>query len=100
MRTLAVFGSIACLISLQALADCVEPKASASLPDGSTASREDMVSAMKILRDYDAATKEYAACLEKIGGNLTKQNAAVDRVEKLAARYNAELRAFKKRSGG
>jgi hypothetical protein len=55
---------------------------------------------MKILRDYDAATKEYAACLEKIGGNLTKQNAAVDRVEKLAARYNAELRAFKKRSGG
>jgi hypothetical protein len=99
MKTAAALASLACLISLQAHADCVEPKAAPTVPDGATASREDMVSAMTLLKSYDSATKEYIACLEKVGGNPTKQAAASERVQKIADKFNGELRTFKKRSG-
>lgn len=98
MKALAVSVAIACVISAPAFA-CVEPDLGMPLPHGATASRDEMLSAQKAIRTYDAAVKEYSACLEKIGGSRAKGNDAVDKLAKLADQFNAELREFKKRSG-
>jgi hypothetical protein len=98
MKALAVGVLTACLISAPAFA-CVEPELATPLPDGATASRDAMLSAQKAIRAYDAAVKEYAACLETTGGSRVKGNNAVDKLSKIADQFNAELRAFKKRSG-
>ena len=98
MKKLVALGSIACLISLQAYADCVVPEPVPSAPDGATASRDDMVSAQKAFRSYDAAVKEYTTCLEKTVGAELRQNMAVEKLHIVADKFNAELRTFKKRT--
>lgn len=99
MKALAVVGLIASLMSLPAFANCVEPQAVPSVPDGATASRDDMLSAQKALISYNTVVTEYATCLEKIGGSSSRQNEAVEKLRRIANRFNAELRAFRKRSG-
>ncbi len=99
MKALAVVGLIACLMSLPAFAGCVEPQAVPFVPDGATASRDDMLSAQKALISYNTVVAEYATCLEKRGGSASKQNEAVEKLRIVANRFNAELRAFRKRSG-
>jgi hypothetical protein len=98
MRALAVAGLIACLISHRAFA-CDEPLAVPTVPDGTTASRDEMLAAVKAFRAYDAEVREYAVCLEKSGGSELKQAAAVGKLQKFADKFNAELRVFKKKSG-
>ena len=99
MKTLALVGLIACLASLPALAECIQPQDSPRLPDGATASREDMVAAGNAIRSYDAAVKEFAECERKAGSNPARADRAVEAVTAIAAKFNAELRAFKNKSG-
>lgn len=71
------------------------------LPDGSSAAEADMVAAQQAVKAYVAETQEYLACLEfegkgRAGGDWTKKyNDASTRMEKLAAEFNKQLRAFK-----
>jgi hypothetical protein len=99
MRVAAVLVALTCLTSLPAFADCVAPGAVPQAPDGATASRDSMLSAHKIFLKYDADVREYTSCLERSGGNPIQQDAAVDRLQKVAAQFNAELRVFRKRRG-
>jgi|ERR1700722_1276571 hypothetical protein len=99
MKALAVVGLIACLASLPALADCVEPQDSPRLPDGITASREDMIEAMKVMKAYDSAVREFTECVQKTNGNRLKADRAVDRLTATADKFNAALRVFKQRNG-
>src|SRR5262245_8593146 len=48
-----------------AYADCSYPKAPDAVPDGKTATEEQMVKAMDALKDYNTAITEYLACLDK-----------------------------------
>jgi hypothetical protein len=98
MKALAVVGLIACLASLPALAECVEPQESPHLPDGATASREDMIAAMKALKTYDAAVREFTECVKKGSGNQLQANRAVDRLTATADKFNTALRVFKQRN--
>lgn len=72
-----------------------------TLPDGATAVEADMVKAQQSVKAYVAETQEYLACLEfegkgRSGGDWTKKyNDASTRMEKLAAEFNKQLRAFK-----
>ena len=88
----------ACLVSAPAFA-CVDPDLGTPVPDGATASREEMLSAQKAMRAYDAAVKEFSACLAASGASEMKGNVAVAKLTKVADQFNAELRAFKKRKG-
>jgi hypothetical protein len=100
MKALAIGGLIACLASHSALADCVPPQPPQRLPDGATASREDMMSAMQTIRDYEAAVKEFSECARHAHNETEMQTAdrAVDKVRMIADKFNSELYAFKKRN--
>jgi hypothetical protein len=87
----------------------------AKIPNGATASTEQMLAGQKSVKEYMAAMDEYLACIDSEekeaiesadGANdeelarrkVTtdkKYNAAVDEMELLAAQFNEEVRAYK-----
>jgi hypothetical protein len=99
MRVAAAIVALACLTSLPAFAECVAPIALPDVPDGTTASRDSMLSAQKTFLQYDADMRGYATCLERNGASIAQYDAAVSQLHKNAAKFNAELRAFRKRGG-
>lgn len=74
-----------------------------TLPDGATATEGQMADAVKAVKAYIAATEEYQACLTAEGkrGKMDVEgyNKSTERMEKLAANFNKQLKAFKSRGG-
>ncbi len=64
------------------------------------ATREQMISAQAAVKAYNAAVTAYTECARKEGVNDVQINVVTDQLEKLANQFNAELRAFKQKSGG
>lgn len=103
-------------LSLPALA-CDYPE-SAEIPNGSTATREEMLAGQQAVKDYIAAMEEYLACIEeeeqatletlpdisdeeRVNRERTltmKHNAAVEEMELVAARFNEEVRVYRAQS--
>lgn len=92
--------------------------AAPQVPDGSTASREQMSAARIAFQTYDAATNAYAKCVDsavqRLAGELkgkappeelqrleqfgmSAHNTAIDQEQALADRLNGQIRAFKAR---
>jgi hypothetical protein len=88
------------------------------VPEGSTASREQMSAARIAFQNYDAATNAYAKCVDsavqRLAGELkgkasaeelqrleqfgmSAHNTAIDQEQALADRLNSQIRAFKAR---
>lgn len=102
-----------------AYAACTYPRAPASLPDGGTATMEEMVAGQKQVKQYVAEMDEYLKCLDAeapkpaADAQLTddqkkeyaraesmraqKHNAAVAEMEAVAERFNQQLRAFREK---
>jgi hypothetical protein len=99
-------------------AECTYPKAPTGLPDGATATEDEMVSGMKAIKEYNAAVTTYLSCLEsematrieaagpdapaeqveQIKAIHTKRhNAAVEELESNAARFNEQVKVYKNR---
>jgi hypothetical protein len=99
-------------------AECVYPKAPASIPDGKTATEEQMITGMKAVKDYNAQVTAYLSCLDmqmqtdisSAGAeappetiaqikaiNAKRHNAAVEELESHAARFNEQVKAYKGR---
>jgi hypothetical protein len=96
---------------------CEYPQ-SAEVPEGSTATKEEMLAGQAAVKDYMTAMEAYLACIEKAEKDtvasmpditdeerasrdaaLTKKyNAAVQEMELVAARFNEEVRAYKESS--
>lgn len=114
--TLALAGL---LLMGVASAECIYPRAPASLPDGATATEEEMVSGMKTVKEYNTEVTAYLSCLEmemntrieaagsdapadqiaQIKAIHTKRhNAAVEELEAHAARFNEQVKTYKSRS--
>jgi hypothetical protein len=110
---------IAALAAAPAYATCSYPKAPTNIPDGATATLEQMVAAQKAVKAYNDEIKAYTDCLKleheatvsKEGDKLTKEqkdemekmqvqknNAAVDEAEQVTARFNEQVKAFKTKS--
>ena len=102
-------------LPLSARADCTVPDAAVQIPDGSTATRDQMVAAQHEVKAYDTAVKSYGDCLQheldaKLASGGNKQqleaqydklnNAEVDRLQRIAGKFNDELRAFKAKNSG
>jgi hypothetical protein len=100
-------------------ADCSYPPAPAKIPDGATATLEEMVAGQKAVQEYSKAINDYNACIDKAlddqiakGGDklkpeqkadiqrveAQKHNAAVDQLQSVADRFNEQVKIFKARS--
>lgn len=120
-RTLTATTAAALLLMLlatplSARAGCSAPESAVQIPDGGTATRDQMVAAQRAIRAYDTAVKAYGDCLQHeldaklaIGSGNKQQleaqydrlnNAEVDKLQRLAGKFNDELRAFKAKNAG
>jgi hypothetical protein len=105
-RMLAVAAAAYCF-SLAAHADCVLPPAPNKIPDGATASEQEMVTAMQTLKEYNGDVDTYLKCLEfeakqnrlSAGDQEKMHNAAVDTLQKVATKFNEQVRTFKAKKG-
>jgi len=119
MKALASVLIVAAIAGGPAYAACSYPRAPANIPDGATATLEQMVAAQKSVKAYNDEIKAYTDCLKleheaavtKEGDKLTKEqkaelekmqvqknNAAVDEAESVTARFNEQVKAFKTKS--
>jgi hypothetical protein len=120
MKALVAFVLvIAGLAAAPAFATCSYPKAPSNIPDGATATLEQMVAAQKAVKAYNDEIKAYTDCLKlehdtavaKDSDKLTKEqkdemekmqvqknNAAVDEAEQVTARFNEQVKAYKAKS--
>ena len=115
MTTTALLRTVvACafLFAGAANADCAFPKPPASVPDGKTATEEEMVAAMSAFKTYNEEVNAFGKCLEqetkdKAAGTAQlmqlktmqtkKLNAAVDELQAKAKQFNEQVRIFKSR---
>ena len=99
-----------------AAADCVYPKAPTTLPQGSTATYEQMLEARTAVSAFDTAVYEFTVCLalqaqeirdngdlgeEELANALAQltaiHNAAIADAEFIAEQFNQQLRIFRER---
>ena len=117
MKALYSIALIAALAAGNAYAACTYPTPPAKLPDGATATRDEMLAGKKLVTEFDNAIGEYNTCLQKEADEAVaklsgddkekeakkaeiqkmadqKHNAAVEADEQVATRFNAQLRAY------
>ena len=102
------------LAAFAAQATCIYPRPPENIPDGATATYEQLVEAQKAVKQFDADIAAYNACLtmelltlladpaldearkaELEAMQVKKNNAAVDEAQAVADRFNEQLRAYK-----
>jgi hypothetical protein len=106
-KRLLAAAAVAYCMSMTAHADCVLPPAPSKIPDGKTANEQEMVTAMQTLKEYNGDVDTYLKCLDfeakqnrMSGGDQEKlHNAAVDTLQKVASKFNEQVRTFKSKSG-
>jgi hypothetical protein len=119
MKALLALTILAAAGAAPALADCPYPPAPSKIPDGATATLQEMLDGQKAVKDYDKAITEYVACIDKeVADNLAKagdkvtpeqkadmqkvemqkHNAAIDQEQSVADRFNEQVKVFKART--
>ena len=99
-----------------AYADCPYPAAPDKLPDGATATLQEMIAGQKAVGEYNKAVNDYVACIDKElddaiakGGDkikpeqktdmqrveTQKHNAAIDQLQSVADRFNEQVKVYK-----
>jgi len=116
MKSLLALAATAALASGAACADCPYPPAPDKLPDGATATLQDMLGGQKAVADYNKAVNDYVACIDKeleeaiakAGDKIKpeqkadmqrvetqKHNAAIDQLQSVADRFNEQVKVYK-----
>jgi hypothetical protein len=119
MKALLAMALGAALWGGVAYADCSYPVAPSKLPDGASATLEEMIAGQKTVKEYDKAIKDYVDCIDKevdqkiaqAGDKLKpeqkadmqkveaqKHNAAIDQLQSVADRFNEQVKVFKART--
>ena len=118
MRKTTAVSLIAALVAISPAALGCDYPQRASIPNGATASKEEMLEGQRAMKAYMAAMDEYLACIDREEKEtlatmtditdeerlnreaaLTKKhNAAVEEMELLAARFNEAVRDYKAQS--
>jgi hypothetical protein len=119
MKALFAMALTAALTAAPVHADCPYPAAPEKLPDGASATLEEMVAGQKAVKVYDKAINDYVACIDreleeaiKKGGDqlkpqqktdmqhveAQKHNAAIDQLQSIADRFNEQVKVFKART--
>ena len=112
-----VFLAVALLLASPLALACDYPNR-VDIPNGNTATQDDMLASQKAVKSYMAEMEAYLECIEaeetevRVGlGEMSdedvsnrenafnkKYNAAVAEMETVAARFNEEVRAYKAKS--
>lgn len=115
-KSIRIVASVTLIFAVQAGFACDYP-ARVSIPNGTTASKDEMLAGQKGVKQYVADMEVYLECLveeEKVARaameDLTpeaeqqreallskKYNAAVEEMEKVAAQFNSEVQAYRGR---
>ena len=108
-RLISAAAAALLMLSAGALhADCVFPSSEIDIPDGSKASKETMIAAVKRVKVYQAEMAAFRTCLEDelaavadpkpleaLQFHDLRFNASVTSEEEVANKLNNEIRAFK-----
>jgi hypothetical protein len=122
MKALLAIAATAALSAATAYADCSYPPPPDHLPDGNTATLQEMVEAQKAVKEYDKAINAYIACIQLERNDATakmakpgetptaqqkkamddmervevqKHNAAIDQLQSVADRFNEQVKVYK-----
>jgi hypothetical protein len=116
MKALLAIAAIACLSAAPVFADCPYPSGPKNVPDGNTATMDEMLATKKAVKEYDDATSAYLACIQKdhddalakLGDKATdkqkadleriaadRHNAAISQLQTVADRFNEQVRIYK-----
>jgi hypothetical protein len=121
MKLLTTAFAIPVLLAaaVTAQAACTYPQSPQKLPNGASATKDEMLAAQRVMKEYTASVEgAYLSCLEKEKTDAVaqldttdaaayekqkasldevhakKHNAAVDELQATAARWNDEIKAF------
>jgi hypothetical protein len=120
MKALLAMACTAALAgTASAYADCTYPSPPSKIPDGASATLEDMLAGQKAVKEYQKSMDDYVVCIDKevedkiakAGDSLKaqqkadmqkmeaqKHNAAVDQEQAIADRFNEQVKVFKART--
>jgi hypothetical protein len=108
MKALAIYGlGLTALIASSAHAACENPDM-VEVPDGATATMDDLLAVQASVKEYMESMEQYLACLneglEAAGEDapaefktlmITRHNTAVTEMETIAAKFNEEVQAYR-----
>jgi len=120
MKILTAVAAVPFLLAMGSTAEaaCTYPQAPQSMPNGATATKEEMLTAQSSVKEYVKAVQEtYLTCLDQEKATAVaaldntdpeyaqkktaleaitakKHNSALDELEAFVARWNAEKKAF------
>jgi hypothetical protein len=115
MKALFAISALAALAG-PVYADCSYPPPPAKIPDGNTATMQEMLDGKNAVTQYNKDINAYVACIKlehetavtTAGDKLTpqqkadmekievqKNNAAVDQLQSVADRFNEQIRSYK-----
>jgi len=105
MRKASMLLGVGLLFSMSAGADCVLPAPPSHLPDGHSADEQEMVVAMRTLKQYNDDVDEYTKCLGfeqrqkhlSFGDEERYRNTALNTLATVLGRFNEQVRIFKAR---
>ncbi|MFZ9653036.1 MAG: hypothetical protein ACO3A8_06785 [Steroidobacteraceae bacterium] len=118
MKNVLCIALVAAFAAGTANAACTYPKAPERIPDGGSATLEEMITAQRAVKQFDADITAYQNCVETEfsdamakEASLTEEqkkerrkivdqklNAAVDDAQGLADRLNAQIRVYKEKA--
>lgn len=105
LRVLVAALVAALLYSVQAAAGCLLPAPPSRIPDGSSATEQEMVAAMRTLKQYNEDVSEYTKCLEfeqkrnriSFDDQARNRDHALNTLATVATQFNEQVRRFKAR---
>ena len=95
MRLKSIVIVISVLAAAPALA-CDPPTPPKSMPDGKTAAKDTMLAKKREVDNYRREVEQYLGCER----NPIRMEATQSELDRVANRFNAEVRAFKAANGG
>jgi hypothetical protein len=111
MLRIVAAAALAIFVAGAAEAACLAP-APPGIPDGKTATGDQMTNASVGVKQYVKMLESYQACLKKQDSDappdttpeqrrvwLSQYNNSVDKMEEVANAFNVQLRVYKARSG-
>ena len=95
MNTAKSLLALLALGSSMDMADCVQPE-SPTLPDGSSATMDDMIAGQQAVKAFQAANLEYMGCLETqfTAAKKTIEEGKASDAEALKAAYEKDVEAY------
>lgn len=116
-RFINVICTLSAMFLVPAAVACEYPER-AEIPNGNTATKDEMITGQRTVKQYLADMEAYLSCIEDEDEQvrsgiedpdpivqaqreemlIKKHNAAVEEMEKVAAQFNEEVRAYKARN--